>query len=156
MANFVFNIAKGRVAELFHRVDQNDPANCAIVVVAINAGGATDATMRDYDTLALLLADANVAEVTNANYARKVLVDSDIAVLTPDDTNDRMQVTIADQTWSAVGAGDAWTDLIICYDPDTTNGSSTIIPLTCHDFVGTPNGGDITAAVGVNGVYQAS
>lgn len=157
MANFVFNVAKGRVAELFNRVDQNDPANSAIVVVAINANGATDATMKDYDTLSALLGDANVAEVTNANYARKVLTDADIAALSPDDANDLMQVTIADQTWSAVGAGDAWTDLIVCYDSDTTGGTdANIIPLTCHDFAVTPNGGDITADVGASGVYQAS
>lgn len=157
MADFVFNVAKGRVAELFNRVDQNDPTNSAIVVVAINANGATDATMKDYDTLSALLGDVNVAEVTNANYARKVLTDSDIASLSPDDTNDLMQVTISDQTWSAVGAGDAWTDLIICYDTDTTGGTdANIIPLTCHDFAVTPNGGDITADVGANGVYRAS
>lgn len=156
MANFVFNIAKGRVAELFNRVDQNDPTNCAIVVVAVVAT-ATDATMKDYDTLSALLGDANVAEATNTNYARKVLVDTDIATLAADDTNDLMQVTIADQTWSSVGAGDNWTDLIICYDGDTTAGTdANIIPLTCHDFSVTPNGGDITADVGTSGVYQAS
>lgn len=157
MANFVFNIAKGRVAELFNRVDQNDPANSAIIVVAINAGGATDATMQDYDTLALLLADAQVDEVTNSGYARKVLTDTDIASLSPDDSGNLMQVTIADQTWSSVAAGTAWTDLIICYDNDTTAGTdANIIPLTCHDFAVTPNGGDITADIGTNGVYQAS
>lgn len=156
MADFVFNVAKGRVAELFNRVDQNDPANSAIVVVAVVAT-ATDATMKDYDTLSALLGDVNVAEVTNANYARKVLTDADIAALTPDDANDLMQVTIADQTWSSVGAGDNWTDLIICYDGDTTAGTdANIIPLTCHDFAVTPNGGDITADVGANGVYRAS
>lgn len=156
MADFVFNVAKGRVAELFNRVDQNDPTNSAIVVVAVVAT-ATDAAMKDYDTLSALLGDANVAEATNANYARKVLTDADIASLSPDDTNDLMQVTIADQTWSSVGAGDNWTDLIICYDGDTTAGTdANIIPLTCHDFAVTPNGGDITADVGANGVYQAS
>lgn len=31
MANIVFNIAKGRVVELFNRVDTNDPANSAII-----------------------------------------------------------------------------------------------------------------------------
>lgn len=156
MADFVFNVAKGRVAELFNRVDQNDPANSAIVVVAVVAT-ATDATMKDYDTLSALLGDANVAEATNANYARKVLTDTDIAALTPDDTNDLMQVTIADQTWSSVGAGDNWTDLILCYDGDTTAGTdANIIPLTCHDFAVTPNGGDITADVGANGIYRAS
>lgn len=30
MADLVFNIAKGRVVELFNRVDANDPANSAI------------------------------------------------------------------------------------------------------------------------------
>ena len=156
MADFVFNVAKGRVAELFNRVDQNDPANSAIVVVAVVAT-ATDATMKDYDTLSALLGDANVAEATNANYARKVLTDTDIAAVTPDDTNDLMQVTIADQTWSSVGAGDNWTDLILCYDGDTTAGTdANIIPLTCHDFAVTPNGGDITADVGANGIYRAS
>ena len=156
MADFVFNVAKGRVAELFNRVDQNDPANSAIVVVAVVAT-ATDATMKDYDTLSALLGDANVAEATNANYARKVLTDADIASLSPDDTNDLMQVTIADQTWSSVGAGDNWTDLILCYDGDTTAGTdANIIPLTCHDFAVTPNGGDITADVGANGIYRAS
>lgn len=156
MADFVFNVAKGRVAELFNRVDQNDPTNSAIVVVAVVAT-ATDAAMKDYDTLSALLGDANVAEATNANYARKVLTDADIASLSPDDTNDLMQVTIADQTWSSVGAGDNWTDLILCYDGDTTAGTdANIIPLTCHDFAVTPNGGDITADVGANGVYQAS
>lgn len=127
------------------------------MVVAINANGATDATMKDYDTLSALLGDVNVAEVTNSGYARKVLVDTDIAALTPDDTNDLMQVTIADQTWTSVVAGDAWTDLIICYDNDTTAGTdANIIPLTCHDFAVTPNGGNITADVGANGVYRAS
>ena len=33
MADFVFNIAKGRVAEFYNRVDTNDPANSALVIV---------------------------------------------------------------------------------------------------------------------------
>ena len=31
MANIVFNIAKGRVAELYRRVKSADPATCALV-----------------------------------------------------------------------------------------------------------------------------
>ena len=38
MANLVLNIGLGRVAELYNRVDTNDPANSAIVIVAIDAG----------------------------------------------------------------------------------------------------------------------
>ena len=38
MADFVFNIAKGRVAELYNRVDSNDPANSAIIIVPVDVG----------------------------------------------------------------------------------------------------------------------
>lgn len=156
MADFVFNIAKGRVAEYYNRVDGNDPANSALVIVAIDANGDTDATMKDRDDLAALLGGiAN--EVTNVNYARKVLTDADIAALAPDDANDRMDVDIPDQTFSAIAAGTAWTDLIVCYDPDTTVGTDAdLIPLTCHDFAVTPDGSDIVAQIAAAGFYRAS
>lgn len=55
MADFVFNIAKGRVVEYYNRVKSNDPTNSALVLVAIDANGDTDATMKDRDDLAALL-----------------------------------------------------------------------------------------------------
>lgn len=147
MPNFVYNIAKGRVAEFLERVDNNDPANSAIVVVAINTATG-DGTLQDLDDLAAVLADGGTAEVTNTNYARKVLTDSDVTGGGVDDTNDRYDADLPDQTWTAVAAGDAWTDLVICYDSDTTGGTdANIIPLTQHDFSVTPNGGDITAQI---------
>jgi len=156
MADLVFNVAKGKVNEYMARVDGNDPTNSAIIVVAVVCT-ATDATVRDYDTLSALLGDANVAEATNTNYARKTLTDTDITAPTPDDTNDRQEADIPDQTWSSVGAGSNWTDLVICYDGDTGAGDDTnIVPLTFHDFSVTPNGGDITAQINANGFYRAS
>lgn len=154
MANFVYNIAKGRVAEYYNRVQSNDPANSALVIVAINTSTA-DATLIDLDNLSAILADAGTAEVTNTGYARKVLTDADLTALTPDDTNDQMVLDLADQTWTAVAAGDNWTDLIICYDPDTTAGTDAdLVPLTHHDFAVTPDGSDITATI--NNFYTAS
>lgn len=156
MADFVFNIAKGRVAELFERVAQNDPANSALIVVAI-VTTETDATLKDLDTLSAVLANANTAEATNTNYARKTLTDADLSAISPDDTNDRMDLDFADQTWSAVAAGDNWTDLLICYDGDTTGGTdANIIPLTQHDFAVTPDGSDITAQLAAAGFFRAS
>lgn len=156
MADFVFNIAKGRVAELYNRVDSNDPANAVLVIVAIDTS-ATDATLKDFDTLAAVLGDANTAEVTNTNYARKVLSDSDLAAFAADDTNDRVDLDFADQTWSSVAAGDGWTDLLICYDSDSTGGTdANIVPLTCHDFAVTPDGSDIVAQIAAAGFYRAS
>jgi hypothetical protein len=155
MANFVYNIAKGRAAELFKRVDDNDPTNAGLTLVAINTTE-TDANLRDLDTLALVLANGLTAEVTNTNYARIDLSDTDVAFVV-DDANDRVDLDIADQTWSAIAAGTAWTDLLICYNPDITGDVDTnIIPLTQHDFSVTPDGSDITAQIDAAGFYRAS
>jgi len=157
MADLVFNIAKGRVAELYNRVDLNDPANAVLVVTAW-LSTATDATIKDIDTVALLESDANTAEATNSGYARKVLTDADVVAFAPDDTNDRVDIDIPDQTWTAVAASPgAWSDLAICYDSDSTAGTdANIVPLTWHDFVVTPNGGDITAQIAATGFFRAS
>lgn len=157
MADFVFNIAKGRVAEFYNRVDTNDPANSALVVVVLaTAGLETDAVLRDMDTLAAVVA-GTTNEVTNTGYARKVLTDTDIVALTIDDTNDRVDLDIPDQTWTAVAAGDGWSKLLVCYDGDTAAGTdANIIPLTAHDFVLTPDGSDITAVIAAAGFYRAS
>lgn len=157
MANLVFNIALGRVAELYNRVDLNDPANSALIVVVLATSGIeTDAVLRDKDDLAAVVA-GTTNEVTNTNYARKTLTDADIAAFAPDDTNDRVDLDIPDQTWTAVASGDGWNDIIICYDSDTTGGTdSAIVPLTLHDFVVTPDGSDITAQIAAAGFYRAS
>ena len=156
MGDFVFNIAKGRVVEYYNRVKANDPANSALIVVVIDANGDTDATMKDRDDLSALLS-GTANEVTNTNYARKTLTDADLAALAVDDTNDRFDIDIADQTWSAVAAGTAWTDVIICYDGDTTGGTdANIIPLTCHDFAVTPDGSDIVLQINAAGFFRAS
>ena len=156
MADFVFNIAKGRVAELYNRVDLSDPTNAVLVVTAwVNA--AADAACIDVDDHAALEAVASVAEATNTGYARKTLSDADIVAFAPDDTNDRVDLDIPDQTWTSVSAGDNWTDLTISYDSDSTGGTdSGIVPMTQHDFSVTPNGGDITAQIAAAGFFRAS
>ena len=35
MADQIFNIAKGRVAELYNRVDSNDPTNSALIILIL-------------------------------------------------------------------------------------------------------------------------
>jgi hypothetical protein len=157
MANFVFNIAKGRVAELYNRVDSNDPANSALVIVVLaTAGLESDATLIDKADLAAVVA-GTTNEVTNTGYARKVLTDADISAFAADNTNDRVDLDIADQTWTAVAAGDGWSKLVVCYDSDTTAGTdAAIVPLTAHDFVVTPDGSDITAQIAAAGFFRAS
>ncbi len=157
MADQVFNIALGRVAELYNRVDLNDPANAALIIVVLaTAGIETDAVLKDKDDLAAVVAGAT-NEVTNTNYARKTLVDSDLTAFAPDDTNDRVDLDIADQTWTAVAAGDGWNDFLVDYDSDTTGGTdANIVPCTMHDFVVTPDGSDITAQINTAGFFRAN
>ena len=157
MADFVFNIAKGRVAELYNRVKTNDPANSALVIVILaTAGLETDAVLKDKDTLADVLA-GTTDEATNTNYVRKVLTDVDLVAFAPDDVNDRVDLDFTDQTWTSVLAGSGWSKLLVCYDPDTTVGTdANIIPLTAHDFVVTPDGSSITAQINVAGFFRAA
>lgn len=163
MANIVLNVALGSMAELYQRVDQNDPANSVLLIIVWNTT-ATDATIKDLDTVAAIEADALTAEVTNTNYARRTLTDADIVAFAPDDTNDRVDLDIPDPTWTAVAAGTAWTDLLIAWDSDNTAGTDAttrptagyIIPCTWHDFAVTPDGSDITGTVAAAGFYRAS
>jgi len=124
--------------------------------VLATAGIETDAVLRDKDTLADVVS-GTTNEVTNTGYARKVLDQAGGIVITYDDTNDRVDVDVPDQTWTAVAAGDGWNDVVFAYDSDTTAGTdANIVPVSLHDFVLTPDGSDITAQVPSPGFYRAS
>jgi hypothetical protein len=156
MANFVYNRSLGRVAEFATRVNANDPTNSVFIIEAVNSS-ATDAVLKDLDDFAAIEADANTAEVTNSGYARKTLDQTGGITITYDDTNDRVDVDCPDQTWTAVAAGTAWTDLVFGYDSDSTGGTdSGVLPMTQHDFAVTPDGSDITAQIATAGFYRAS
>lgn len=147
MADLVFNIAKGKVkyyAEL-------PAANDALIVVPIETTGIeTDSTLKDYDDLAALLAGSSNEQTT---LGRKTVTS---VTNTVDDTNDRFDSDIADQTWTA-SAGNAISALVICYDPDTTGGTdSTLVPLVKLDCAFTPDGTDFTAQIAAAGYFRAS
>jgi len=156
MADFVYNISKGRVAEFYFRVDGNDPANSAFIITVFDMGATTDATLRDLDTLQAVIDDANSTERTTNGWTRKTLTDTDLVAFAPDDTNDRVDLDIPDQTWTAVSSGTS-TDLVINYDNDTTTGTDTnIVPMTQHDFAITPDGSDVVAQIATAGFFRAS
>ena len=157
MANLVFNVALGRMVELYARVDGNDPANSVFVLIAMVVSGDQDAAMKDVDDVAALEALASVAEATNTGYSRITLDDTDLVAFAIDDANDQADLDFPDQTFSSVSAGDNWTDMVVAYDSDSTGGTdANIEPGTLHDFVVTPNGGDITAQPSADGFFRAS
>lgn len=157
MANIPFNRALGRGTEWTERVNANDPTNAVIVwMVLATSGIESDATLRDKDSFADIVS-GTTNEVTNTNYARKVIDQAGGLVITYDDTNDRVDIDQPDMTWTAVASGDGWNDLVSGYDSDSTGGTdSNILPWTLHDFVVVPDGSDITAQLAAAGFFRAS
>lgn len=145
MADVVFNIALGTVKYYAGLPATND----ALIVIPLEATGLeADATLRDYDDVATLLAGTTNEQTTAG---RKTVTSASVTV---DDTNNRVDIDIADQTWTGL-TGNAIGALLIAYDPDTTGGTdSTLVPLTKHDWAITPDGSDVTATV--TNFYRAS
>ena len=128
MAATIPNIAKGRINEFVNNVNNNDPATSGFVVVLLTTTGLESlATLRDYDTLALLLAASNT-ECAVASYARLVLDDTDVAAPTVDDTGDQQTFDVADFDFGALEAGETIAASVISYAPDTGGADSTFIP----------------------------
>jgi len=130
------NITLGREVELYERVRLSDPTNAVLRAVVLASPCESLAIMRTYDTLAALIA-AN-PEVTNGDYARIELDNTDLAAPVVDDTNNVIPLVLPLLEWNAGGgpdAGDAWDYLVICYDSDSTGGTdSAILPMTFHEM----------------------
>lgn len=145
MTDGVFNIAKGAVAEKI----RDSAAACLIMLLKVNE---TEATFRDRDDIAAILANGST-EADFTNYARKTGLTGTITV---DDTNDRVDVDIADQTWTAAGgaSNNTLTKLVVAYQEAAAD--ATRIPLTHHDFAVTTDGSDLTAQINASGFYRAA
>ena len=153
MADVVFNIAKGRIAELAALGAAND----ALLLILVKTSGIeADATLIDYDTLGAILAAAN-DEADFTGYARRTLASVTVTV---DDTNNRVDVDAADPSayTNSGGASQAVSKAIICYDGDTTGGADTaIVPLVALDCVVTFDIGVATSlAFNASGFFRAA
>lgn len=139
MANIVFNIALGYMKRY---AEQVGTGNAALILVPIETSGLeTDAVLRDKDDLAAVLSGSTNEQTT---MGRKTVT---ACTVTVDDTNDRVALDFADQTWTAP-TGNAISKLLICFDGDTTSGTdSNIVPLTMHDLTLTPDGNNFTLTV---------
>lgn len=152
MGDVVFNIMLGRVA---YYATLPAAADAIIVCLLKSSGLEADGTIRDYDDLSTLLAAAN-DEADFTNYVRKTAASVTVTV---DDTNNRVDVDMADITWTSAGGATNNTiaALLTTYDNDTGAGTdANIVPMTKHDFSVTTDGSDLTAQVASAGFYRAS
>lgn len=145
MASECFNITKGSIAEM----GLNDATKFGVLLLKT---AEADATLRDYDTVADILAGSNV-EADFTNYARKTGL---TAVVTTDDTNDRKDVDLPDQTWTAAGgaSNNTLAKAIVYYEDAAAD--STRRPCTHHDFVVTTDGSNLVLQFNAAGFYRDS
>jgi len=153
MADFVFNIAKGRVNE-FAKLSL---ANDALIIVLLKASGLeADATLQDYDDLAAILAASN-DEADFTGYSRKTLAS---VTVTPDDANNRQDADAADPSsyTNSGGASQAVGKALIVFDSDTTAGTdANIVPCVGLDCVITFDVGVATTlSFNASGFFRAA
>ena len=145
MADVLFNIAKGAVAEQA----RDDATKFGILLLKV---AEADATLIDYATVAAILAGANT-ECDFTNYARKTPI---TATLTVDNVNNRVDVDMPDQTWTTAGGGvnNTTAKLIVFYENAAADG--TRIPVGAYDFVATTDGNDLTATLTTTYFFRAT
>lgn len=151
MGNVVANQALGRIRTFAELAAAND----AIVFLLLKSAGLeADSAIRDHDTVSAMLAAAN-DESDATDYVRKSITS---ATVTVDDTNERTDIDVADQTWTGLGGATNNTlgKLVAAYDADTTSGDDTnLTPISYHDFVVTTDDSDVTAQVAAAGLLRA-
>jgi hypothetical protein len=131
MASVQCNISKGREVEWYNNVVTNSPANSALIMLVLRSGSANGVNgLVDFDTVAAITA-GGYTEVTNTNYARKTLTDADLIAWAPDDTNNRVLLTLPMQSWLNIASGNTWDLVVVAYDSDTTGGTdANLVPIT--------------------------
>lgn len=146
-SDFVFNAVKGRV----HTYSLLTAANDALVLVPIETTGIeADDTLNNYRDLEALLAASNNEQTT---MGRKSVTNATILI---DDTNNRVDIDVADQTYTAA-SGNAVGKFLWCYDGDTGAGTDVnIFPLTAHACTLTPDGNDVVVQISSAGFFRAS
>lgn len=145
MANLLFNSQRGSLVQ--HKADGED-----LIVVLLQVAQA-DATLRDHDDLAAVLAAANT-EATFTNYAREVILNAAWSV-TITDGSEIATADFADITWTAAGGAvdNTLVKLLVCIDGAN---DAARFPVTLHDFATTTDGNDLTAVVDAAGFYAST
>lgn len=144
MTDICFNIAKGAVVEKI----RNDATHVGVLLLKTVE---SDALMKDRATVAAVVANSTEANFTN--YVRKTFL---TATLTVDYTNDRVDVDLADQTWTSAGGGlnNTLAKVVVFHDPDGDD--STAVPLVALGFVATTDGTNLVWQLDSAGFYRAA
>lgn len=154
MTDIILNQALGKI-RTFADNAAGDVTNAAFILVPLSAVEADDA-VRDHDDLSTLLGAAGNTELTTGGWNRKTIADADVTV-TVDDTSNRVDIDVPDQTWTGVTAGNDSVAVAFNYDDDTIAGTdANVTPVSKHDFAVTADGSDVTLQVATAGLLRAA
>lgn len=98
------------------------------------------ATIRDWNFLSEVIADASSAEAVASGYARADLAS---VTLTESDASDNVTLTAAAPTYTAVATGETWT-FVAFYVEGASDAARTLIGIDTPSSSVVTNGGDIT------------
>lgn len=148
MTQLIPNMAKGKFAYYATLPAANDA-----LIWVVFSGTETDDNIRDADHLTAVIA-TSLDEATFTGYGR---VTASGVTVTVDDTNNRVDVDVADPSWSPTSA-QAITRIGLFYDPDTTTGTdSDLVPVFVDDMaLTTATSGTLTYTVASSGFGRAS
>jgi hypothetical protein len=142
---YTFNIAKGRVTELYNRVENNDPATSILSVHVLSAIPA-QATAQDVDDYAALIT-AGAVELNTNGWNVKTLTDAELAAFpAPDDVNDRYAVPVPTFNWTPTAGNSV--AIVICYSSLAAPTNAQRIPITMHEFAVTADGNQVVVNAG--------
>lgn len=144
------NVALGRIVE-FCQLAKDQPSGFASArlrwILLKSAGLEPDTTLRDYDTVAAILAAANDESGFGA-YARLTVAPANISIPDPD-TPDQASVDITvDPSWNPVAPQEQVGAIILAFNPD---GADTLLTPLFIDAVGVLSG---TGGVSTPLTYQ--
>jgi hypothetical protein len=145
MADFVFTDATGSAAEKV----RDGTGNLGVLLLKV---AEADGTLRDRSTVAAILAAANT-EADFTNYTRKTAITGTVTV---DAANNRTDLDMPDQTWTAAGGAtnNTLVKAIIFYQDAAAD--ATRVPLVGLDFAVTTDGTDLTMQLNAAGFYRAT
>jgi hypothetical protein len=145
VADFVFNIAKGAAAEKVRD-------SATVLGILLLRTVESDALMKDRADVAAVVANSTEANFTN--YARKTGLTGTVTV---DTTNDRVDVDVPDQTWTAAGGATNNTLLkaVVFYEESASD--SGRVPLVGLDLPSViTDGTNILLVIATAGFYRAT
>lgn len=146
MADGIFNISKGAFVEKI----RDGATNVSILLLQANE---SEAALVDHDDVASMLAAAGNTEANFTNYGRKTGLTGTITV---DDTNDRVDVDVPDQTFTGAGgaANNDLTKMITAYEESASDAGR--VPMFHHDLIVTTDGNDLIAQMNAAGLARAA